>query len=105
MEWYDWKHRHRGLNGDSPADHYVKSQRRPTAEELELLLIHEEPRKVTRTGHISYYGQFYRVPDAYIGRRVWTVLKGETLKIESGKEVIARYKVKTDYLKDQQWDS
>jgi hypothetical protein len=27
-----------------------------------------------------------------------TVLKGETLKIESGKEVIARYKVKTDYL-------
>ena len=102
VEWYDWKHRHKGLNGDSPADHYVKSLRRPTAEELELLLIHEEPRKVTRTGHISYYGQFYRVPDAYIGRRVWTVLKGETLKIESGKEVIARYKVKTDYLKDQQ---
>ena len=45
MEWYDWKHRHKGLNGDSPADHYVKSLRRPTAEELELLLIHEEPRR------------------------------------------------------------
>lgn len=100
MDWYDWKHRHKGLNGDSPAEHYVKSQRRPTPEELELLLIHEEPRKVTRTGHISYYGQFYRVPDAYIGKRVWTVLKGETLKIECGKEVLARYKVKTDYLKD-----
>jgi putative transposase len=100
MEWYDWKHRHKGLNGDSPADHYVKSLRRPSPEELELLLLHEEPRKVTRTGHISYYGQFYRVPDTYIGRRVWTVLKGETLKIECGKEVIGRYRVKTDYLKD-----
>jgi hypothetical protein len=33
----------------SPADHYVKSLRRPTAEELELLLTHDEPRKVTRT--------------------------------------------------------
>lgn len=100
LEWYNWKHRHKGLNGESPAEHYVKSLRRPTAEDLELLLIHEEPRKVTRTGHISYYGQFYRVPDAYIGRRVWTVLKGETLKIESGKEIIARYHIKTDYLKD-----
>ncbi len=58
MHWYDWKHRHRGLNGDAPADHYVRSLRRPSVEELELLLTHEEPRKVTRTSHISYYGQF-----------------------------------------------
>lgn len=99
MEWYNWKHHHRGLNGDSPADHYVRSLRRPTAEDLELLLIHEEPRKVTRTGHISYYGQFYRVPDKYIGRRVWTVLKGESLRIECGKEIIAQYRIKTQYLK------
>jgi len=99
MQWYNWKHQHKGLNGDSPAEHYVKSQRRPGAEELELLLVHEEPRKVSRTGHISYYGQFYRVPDAYIGRRVWTVLKGETLRIECGKEVIGRHRIKTDYLK------
>jgi len=90
----------RALNGNSPAEHYTRSQRRPTTEGLDLLLIHEEPRKVTRTGHISYYGQFYRVPDAYIGRGVWTVLKGETLRIESGKDLIARYQVKTDYFKD-----
>jgi len=51
-----------------------------------------------RTGCISYYGQFYRVPDRYIGRRVWTLLKGDTLTIECGREVIGRYKVKTDYL-------
>lgn len=98
MEWYNWKHRHKGLNGDCPADHYVKSMRRPTQEDLELLLIHEEPRKVMRTGCISYYGQFYRVPDHYIGRRVWTILKGDILRIESGKEVIASCQVKTDYL-------
>jgi hypothetical protein len=32
---------------------------------------------------------------------VWTVLKGETLRIECGKEVIAKYRVKTDRLKAQ----
>jgi hypothetical protein len=99
MQWYNWQHAHKGLNGDCPADHYVRSLRRPTQEDLELFLSHEEPRKVMRTGCISYYGQHYRVPDAYIGRRVWTVLKGDTLRIESGKEVIASYPVRTDYLK------
>jgi hypothetical protein len=105
MEWYNWGHRHKGLNGDSPADHYVRSLRRATKADLELLLIHEEPRKVMRTGCISYYGQFYRVPDKYIGRRVWTVLKGDTLWIECGKETIARYRVKIDYLKALPQDS
>jgi len=45
------------------------------------------------------------VPDPYIGRRVWTILKGETLRIECGKEVIARYRIKTDYLKALPRDS
>ena len=98
MTWYNWQHRHKGLTRDSPADRYVASLRQPTAEDLELLLIHEEPRKVMRTGHISYYGQFYRVPDHYIGRRVWTVLKGDLLTIECNREALATYPVKTDYL-------
>ena len=76
----------------------MRSLRQPTAEDLDLLLIHEEPRKVMRTGHISYYGQFYRVPDRFIGRRVWTILQGETLRIECGKEQVASYPIKTDYL-------
>lgn len=105
VEWYNLKHHHKGLNKDSPADYYVRSQRRPTDLDLELLLIHEEPRKVMRTGHISYYGQYYRVPDRYIGRRVWTVLKGETIRIECGKEVIAKYRIKTDYLNALPQDS
>jgi hypothetical protein len=45
----------------------------------ELLLIREEPRKVMRDECISYYGPTYRVPDRYISRWVWTILKGETL--------------------------
>jgi len=105
MEWYNWHHRHKGLNRDCPADYYVRSLRRPTEEDLDLLLIHEEPRKVMRTGCISYYGQFYRVPDRYIGRRVWTVLKGDNLLIECGKELIANHKVKIDYLKSFPQDS
>ncbi len=105
VEWYNWEHRHKGLTGDCPADHYVRSLRQPTPEDLELLLIHEESWKVTRTGHISYYGQFFRVPDRYIGRRVWAVLKGDTLRIECGKEVVATYQVKTDYLKAFRQDS
>ncbi len=105
VEWYNWQHRHKGLNGDCPADRYVRSLRQPTPEDLELLLVHEESRKVMRTGHISYYGQFYRVPDRYIGRRVWAVLKGDTLRIECGKEVVATYQVKTDYLRAFRKDS
>jgi hypothetical protein len=67
--------------------------------------MHEERRKVMRTGCISYYGQIYRVLDRYIGRRVWTILKGETLRIECNRELTARYRIKTDYLKALPRDS
>jgi hypothetical protein len=98
IHWYNWQHRHQGLQGDCPADRYVSPPRRRTPEDMELLLIHEEPRKVMRSGCISYYGQTYRVPGRYIGCRVWTILKGKTLRIEYGKEVIACYRIQTDYL-------
>ena len=48
-----------------------------------------------RSRLINYYGQYYRVLIAFIGRRVWTVLKGETLSTEWGKEVICSSRVKT----------
>ncbi len=44
-----------------------------------------EPRKVVKTGSITYYGQPYRAPDEYIGRRVWTRLKGDSFLIEAGR--------------------
>jgi len=88
----------KALDRECAAGVYTPSLRKLTSEELEFILVHEEPRKVLKTGSITYYGQYYRVPDEYIGRRVWTKLKGETLFIESGKKVIAQYQIKHDRL-------
>lgn len=94
LEDYNFSHNHKGLNKECPADVYTPSLRKLTEEELEFILVHEELRKVQRTGSVSYYGQYYRVPDKYIGRRVWTRLKGYTLAIECGGEIIAKHKIK-----------
>ncbi len=91
IEDYNFGHASRALDGEAPAARYVPSGRRLQPEELELLLVHEEPRKVARTGTISYYGRPYRVPDAYIGRRVWTRLKGDRLVIQVGRQTLAEY--------------
>jgi transposase len=94
LEDFNFSHSHKGIMRQCPADLYVESQRKLTSEELEFILVHEEPRKVMRTASISYYGHHYRVPEQYIGRRVWTKLKGNTMAIECGGEVIARHKVR-----------
>lgn len=91
IEAYNFGHASRALDGEAPAAHYVPSARRLRPEELELLLVHEEPRKVARTGTISYYGRHYRVPETYIGRRVWTRLKGDRLTIQVGRTTLAEY--------------
>lgn len=91
LEGYNFGHASRALDGEAPAAHYVPSGRRLQPEELELLLVHEEPRKVARTGTISYYGRHYPVPEAYIGRRVWTRLKGDRLTIQVGRQTLAEY--------------
>lgn len=79
--------------------------REPTAEDLELLLIHEEPRKAMGTGHPRYFGQFSPVLDHTIGRRVWTILQGEALRMACGREEIAPYQLRTDYLQGFPQDS
>jgi transposase len=91
LQDYNFNHSHRGIHRQCPADLYTPSLRKLTSEQLEFILVHEEPRKVLKTGMISYYGHYYRVPDRYINRRVWTKLKGRTLSIECGGERIARY--------------
>jgi len=93
LQDYNFNHSHRGINRQCAADLYTPSLRKLTSEQLEFILVHEEPRKVLRTGMVSYYGHYYRVPDPYIGRRVWTKLKGRALSIESGGERIARYEI------------
>ncbi len=85
----DFGHASRALDGEAPAAHYVPSPRPLSPAELELLLVHEEPRKVGRTGTISDSGRPYRVPDPYNGRRVWTRLKGDRLSIQVGRTTLA----------------
>jgi transposase len=96
IEDYNFNHSNKALDKECAAGVYSASPRRLTAEELEFILVHEEPRKVLKTGAITYYGQYYKVPDAYIGRRVWTKLKGDTLLIESAKKVIAEHQIRHD---------
>ena len=103
IEDYNFNHSNKALDRECAAGVYVASLRRLTEEELEFILVHEEPRKVLKTGSITYYGQYYRVPDEYIGRRVWTKLRGETLFIESAKKVIAQYQIKHDKLDEPRW--
>lgn len=98
MEEYNFRHEHKGIDKECAAGLYVPSLRKVSPEEIEFILVQEEPRKVLKTGSITYYGQHYRVPDEYIGRRVWTRLKGETLTIEAGKKIIAQYQLKHDRL-------
>jgi putative transposase len=84
LQDYNFNHSHRGINRQCPAGLYMPSLRKLTSEQLEFILVHEEPKKVLRTGMVSYYGHYYRVPDRYIGWRVWTKLKGRTLSMECG---------------------
>ncbi len=100
IEDYNFNHSNKALNRECAAGVYSASPRKLTAEELEFILVHEEPRKVLKTGAITYYGQYYKVPDAYIGRRVWTKLKGDTLFIESAKKVIAEHQIRHDRFDD-----
>jgi len=102
-EWlnnYNFSHEHEGINMQCPADLYTRSLRKLTPEELEFILVYEEARRVRKTASITYYGHFYRVPEEYIGRRVWTKLKGSTLLIECGGEIIARYTVREERYQD-----
>jgi hypothetical protein len=100
VEKYNFSHEHEGINKQCPADLYTPSLRKLTPDELEFILVHEEPRRVLKTAAVTYYGHYYRVPEEYINRRVWTKLKGSTLIIECGADVIARYQVRQERYKD-----
>jgi len=100
LEEYNFSHEHEGINKQCPADLYTPSLRKLSWDELEFILVHEEPRRVRRSAAITYYGHYYRVPEEYIDRRVWTKLKGSTLLIECGGDVIARYNIREERYKD-----
>jgi len=91
--WFNHRFHSVALRGHTPSQHYRPSSRRKTKSELQVLLVHEEPRRVRLDGTISYYGKDYRVPKGYLKCRVWTRLRGDTLFIESAGQVIAKHKI------------
>jgi len=100
VEDYNFGHEHEGIRRQCPANLYTESLRKLTREELDFILIHEEPRRVLKTAAIAYYGHYYRVPDEYIKRRVWTRLKGANLEIECDGQIIARYALRQERYQD-----
>ncbi len=82
LEDYNFCHEHEGIDRQCPADRYGESLRHLSPDNLEFVLIHEEPRRVLKTAAIAYCGHYYRVPDEYVKRRVWTKLKGIDLMNE-----------------------
>lgn len=93
MAWANARFHSAALGGHTASQHYRPSPRRPRKAELQVLLTHEEPRRVRLEGTISYYGRDYRVPAGYLKCRVWTKLRGDTLFIESQGRTIIRHKL------------
>ena len=94
--WLGWANHtvhSRALGGHTASQHDRPSTRRRRRAELQVWLTHEEPRRVRLDGTISYYGNDYRVPVSYLKCRVWTKLRGDTLRIESHGQIIAKHKL------------
>ncbi len=93
VSWYNHRFHCAALGGHTPSQHYRSSARRRAEAELRVLPTHEEPRRVRLEGTISYYGRAYRVPPGSLKCRVWTKLRGDTLRIEALGRMIAKHKL------------
>jgi hypothetical protein len=93
MRWSNRRFHSQALSGHTASQHYRPSSRRRSKAELQVLLTHEEPRRVRLDGTISYYGRDYRVPPGHLKCRVWTRLRGDTLRIKAMGRTIAKHKL------------
>lgn len=93
MNKFNYEFKCRAIGNRTPAEIYQPGKIRKSKKELQVMLVHEEPRRVYLDGTISYYGNTYRVPPGYLKCRVWTKLRGDTLFIESGGKVITKHKL------------
>ncbi len=66
---------------------------RQSKAELQVLLLHEELRRVYPDSAGSYYGHSYQVSPGYLKCRAWAKLWGDTLLIESAGKTIIKYKL------------
>ena len=58
VEDYNFSHSNKALDRECGAGLYVPYLRKLTSEELGFILVHEEFRKIFKTGRITYYGEF-----------------------------------------------
>lgn len=93
LRWSNHRFHSQALGGHTASQHYRPSSRRRSKVELQVLLTHEEPRRVRLDGTISDYGRDDRVPAGYLTCRVWTTLRGETLRIEALGRTIATHRL------------
>jgi len=84
MRQYNDTFHSRVLGGHTSSHYYHPSPRRRSKKELQVLLVHEEPRRVYMDSTISYYGQTYRIPPGYLKCRVWTKLRKGHRQTQTG---------------------
>ncbi len=93
MRWSNQRIHSQALGGHTASQHYQPSSRRRSKAELQVVASHEEPRRVCLDGTISYYGRDSRIPPGHLKCRVWTKVRGDTLRIEALGWTIAKHKL------------
>lgn len=94
IEFYNTKHRHRGLpNRSSPSKVYFGKQNRidrPLEVQLnwDRWIVERETRKVTKSNLISYHGQQFAIPPGYAGLEVEIWISPSKIDIFRGQQCI-----------------
>lgn len=91
---YNYQFRSRAFGYQTRAERYHPSERKASRIELQILLVVEERRKVTRQSTISLYGQQYYVPPGYIDCRIWVKIIGNKVCFEANGEIFWKTRLK-----------
>lgn len=90
----EFKHSGIGMNGRTPAEAYLPSERTKPKQELQELLTITIRRLVYRDSAISLFGKRYRVPNEFITCRIWVRIKGDTVRVESMGNIVYKFKLR-----------
>lgn len=89
-----FKHSGTGMNGKTPAEIYLPSERTKPKQELAELLTITIRRLVYRDSTISLFGKRYKVPNEFITCRIWVRIKGDTVKVESMGKAVYKFRLR-----------
>jgi putative transposase len=90
----EFKSKGLGMDGKTPAEVYLPSERRRPESELSELLTIVKRRYVYTDSTISLFGKRYKVPPGYIKCRIWLKIRGENVFLEAMDKVILKFKLK-----------